>query len=197
MKHGDFDAAWAKAAVKVDQTYTMTPQNHNPMEPHATIALWRGDDQVTLYDTTQGGFIVRDKIATLFGLPKENVRVISHFLGGGFGGKGAPWSHVALCAMAAKVARRPVKLVLARQQMFHFVGHRARRRSRGSAPTEPRSFRRARTISGRARTRSWRRSRPTRSACRSTRFVSSSVTRCFQTLPSPPPHRPRPASARR
>ena len=125
-RHGDFEAAFAKAAVKVDQTYTMAPENHNPMETHATIAVWQGDDRLTLYDTTQGGFIVRDKMATLFGLPKENVRVISHFLGGGFGCKGSPWSHVPLCAMAAKVTRRAVKLALTRQQMFHFVGHRPR-----------------------------------------------------------------------
>ncbi|MDF2692239.1 MAG: aldehyde oxidase and xanthine dehydrogenase, molybdopterin binding, partial [Labilithrix sp.] len=125
-RHGDFDAAFAKAVVKVDQTYTMAPQNHNPMEPHATIAVWHGDDKVTLYDSTQGGFIVREKIARLFGIPIANVRVISHFLGGGFGGKGSPWSHVPLCVMAAKVVKRPVKLVITRQQMFQFVGHRPR-----------------------------------------------------------------------
>jgi xanthine dehydrogenase YagR molybdenum-binding subunit len=125
-KRGDFDAAFAKAAVKIDQTYTMAPENHNPMEMHATIAVWQGDNKLTLYDATQGGFVVQGKMAAIFGLPKENVRVISHFLGGGFGCKGSPWSHVPLCAMAAKVTRRAVKLVLARQQMFHFVGHRPR-----------------------------------------------------------------------
>jgi xanthine dehydrogenase YagR molybdenum-binding subunit len=123
-KQGDVEASFAKAPVKIEQTYTMAPQNHNPMEPHATIAVWHGDDKLTLYDSTQGGFIVRDKIARLFGLPVTNVRVISHFLGGGFGGKGSPWSHVPLCALAAKVTKRPVKLVITRQQMFHFVGHR-------------------------------------------------------------------------
>jgi xanthine dehydrogenase YagR molybdenum-binding subunit len=136
-KHGDFDAAYAKASVKIDQTYTMAPQNHNPMEPHATIAVWHGDDRLTLYDATQGGFIVRDKIASLFGLPKENVRVISHFLGGGFGCKGSPWSHVPLCAMAAKVTRRPVKLVITRHQMFHFVGHRPRMIQRVTLGAKP------------------------------------------------------------
>jgi xanthine dehydrogenase YagR molybdenum-binding subunit len=125
-KHGDFEAAFAKAPVKVDQTYTMAPEVHNPMEMHATIAVWQGDDKLTLYDATQGGFVVQGKIAALFGLRKENVRVISQFLGGGFGCKGSPWSHVPLAAMAAKVTRRAVKLVLARQQMFHFVGHRPR-----------------------------------------------------------------------
>jgi xanthine dehydrogenase YagR molybdenum-binding subunit len=125
-RHGDFAAAFAAAPVKVDQTYVMGAESHNPMEMHSTTAVWQGDDRVTLYDSTQGGFIVRDKIATLFGLPKENVRVISQFLGGGFGCKGSPWSHVPLCVMAAKVTGRAVKLVLTRQQMFHFVGHRPR-----------------------------------------------------------------------
>ena len=123
-KKGDFDGAFAKAAVKVEQTYTMAAENHNPMEMHATVAVWQGDDKVTLYDTTQGGYGVQKKIAALFDLKPENVRVISHYLGGGFGCKGSPWSHVPLAAMAARVVRRPVKLMLTRQQMFHFVGHR-------------------------------------------------------------------------
>jgi xanthine dehydrogenase YagR molybdenum-binding subunit len=123
---GDFAAAFERAVVKVDQMYVMAPETHNPMEMHATIAVWQGADKLTLYDSTQGGFIVRNKVAKLFGLPRENVRVISKFMGGGFGGKGAAWSHVPLCAMAAKVTGRAVKLVLTRQQMFHFVGHRPR-----------------------------------------------------------------------
>lgn len=124
--HGNAEAAYERAPVKVDATYGMMPQAHNPMELHATIAAWQGEAAVTLYDTTQGGFVVRDRIASLFGLQKERVRVISHFLGGGFGSKGSPWSHVPLAAMAAMVVKRPVKLVLTRSQMFHFVGHRPR-----------------------------------------------------------------------
>src|SRR5205814_5617979 len=123
--------------TKIDQTYTMAPETHNPMEMHSTIAVWQGDDKITLYDTTQGGFIVREKIAALFGLKKEDVRVISHFLGGGFGCKGSPWSHVPLAAMAAKVTKRPVRLVLARQQMFHFVGHRPRTIQRVALGADP------------------------------------------------------------
>ena len=125
-KKGDFDAAFAKAHAKVDQTYVMPQETHNPMEMHATVCVWQGDDKVTLYDATQGGFVVQGKIAALFGLDKQNVRVISHYLGGGFGCKGSPWSHVPLAVMAARVVKRPVKLVLTRQQMFAFVGHRPR-----------------------------------------------------------------------
>jgi len=123
-KRGDPDTALGTAKAKIDATYTTPPENHNPMEPHATIAVWRGDDRLTLYDATQGIFGVRKRIATIFDLPPENVRVINHFVGGGFGCKGSAWSHVPLAALAARVVGRPVKLVVTRPQMFSLVGHR-------------------------------------------------------------------------
>jgi xanthine dehydrogenase YagR molybdenum-binding subunit len=123
---GDLDAGLAAAHVKLTQTYTTPVENHNPMEPHATIAVWHSDTKLTLYDATQGIFGVRNKIAKVFGLDPRDVRVIDHYVGGGFGCKGTPWSHVALAALAAKAVGRPVKLVLARQQMFALVGHRPR-----------------------------------------------------------------------
>src|SRR6185503_11564363 len=100
---------------------------HNPMEPHATIAVWQGDTRLTLYDATQGIFGVRNKIAKTFGLDPNRVRVIDRHVGGGFGCKGTPWSHVALAALAARAVGRPVKLVLTRPQMFSLVGHRPRK----------------------------------------------------------------------
>jgi len=121
---GDVDAALAGAPVKIEATYTTPVQNHNPMEPHATIAVWQGSDALTLYDASQGIFGVKKKIASVFALDPARVRVINHYVGGGFGCKGATWSHVALAAMAAKVVGRAVKLVVTRQQMFGFVGHR-------------------------------------------------------------------------
>ncbi|HWL88295.1 MAG TPA: xanthine dehydrogenase family protein molybdopterin-binding subunit, partial [Polyangiaceae bacterium] len=121
---GNLDAGLAAAKTRVEQTYTTPVDHHNPMEPHATIAIWRGDDFVTVYDSTQGIFSVRRKLSTLFGIPKENIRVVSHYVGGGFGCKGTAWSHVALAAMGAKVTARGVKLVVTRQQMFSLVGHR-------------------------------------------------------------------------
>lgn len=121
---GDLESGLKQAKVRVDETYTTPVQNHNPMEPHALTVVWQGDEHVTLYDTSQGIFGVRKKIAALFGIPAENVRVISHFVGGGFGCKGTPWSHVGLCALAARVVKRPVKLALTRQQIFSLVGHR-------------------------------------------------------------------------
>jgi len=123
-KRGDFEAGSKAAAVRIDQTYTTPVQNHNPMEPHALTVVWQGDDHLTLYDTSQGIFGVKKKIAALFGIPPENVRVISRYVGGGFGCKGSPWSHVGLAALAARTLKRPVKLSLTRQQMFSLVGHR-------------------------------------------------------------------------
>jgi xanthine dehydrogenase YagR molybdenum-binding subunit len=96
------------------------------MELHGTIAVWQGADHLTLYDATQGVYEVRHRMADLFELPQDNVRVISRYLGGGFGSKGSPWSHVALAALAARVVGRAVKLVVTRPQMFSLVGHRPR-----------------------------------------------------------------------
>jgi xanthine dehydrogenase YagR molybdenum-binding subunit len=112
------------ADVTVDAVYTTPIETHNPMELHATIAVWQGDERLTLYDSTQGVFECRRKVAEMFGLPKENVRVISRFVGGGFGSKGSSWSHVTLAAMAAKVTGRAVKVMVTRPQMFSLVGHR-------------------------------------------------------------------------
>ncbi|HTV17695.1 MAG TPA: xanthine dehydrogenase family protein molybdopterin-binding subunit [Polyangiaceae bacterium] len=125
-ERGDVERGLRAASARVDVTYTTPSQHHNPMEPHASIAVWQGNERLTVYDATQGIFGVRKKVATVFGLPPENVRVISHYVGGGFGCKGSPWSHIALCALAARATGRPVKLVLTRQQMFSLVGNRPR-----------------------------------------------------------------------
>ena len=125
---GDIDAGLAQGEVHVEQTYTTPFQVHNPMEPHATIAVWEGTDKLTIYDSTQGIFGDRKRVAGLLGLQPENVRVVSLYLGGGFGSKGPTWSHVVLCAMAARHVSRPVKLVLARRQMFGAIGCRSETR---------------------------------------------------------------------
>src|ERR1700693_2125690 len=125
---GDVAAGLSEANSKIEQTYTTPFHTHNPMEPHATIAAWDGNDKLTLYDATQGIFGDRKRVADLLGLQPENVRVISLYLGGGFGSKGPTWSHVVLCAMAAKQVQRPVKLVLARRQMFEPIGFRSETR---------------------------------------------------------------------
>ena len=120
---GDLDAALARGTVTVDNTYITPLQNHNPMEPHATVAWWEGD-KLSVYDSTQ--YITGDRmtLASTFSLPPENVHVMNPYVGGGFGCKGSTWSHVILCAMAAKIVQKPVQLALARPQMFGPVGGR-------------------------------------------------------------------------
>jgi xanthine dehydrogenase YagR molybdenum-binding subunit len=123
IKRGDADAAFASSVVKLDQTYRTPIYHHNPMEPHATTATW-DSDKLTVHNASQGVDGDRRVLSSTFGIPSENVRVISSYIGGGFGCKGTPWSHVVLASMAARVTRRPVKLVLTRPQMFSSVGHR-------------------------------------------------------------------------
>jgi xanthine dehydrogenase YagR molybdenum-binding subunit len=120
---GDPDTAWNAAKIRTDEVYTTPIENHNPMEPHATIAVWEGD-HLTVYDATQGIFGVQSTLARIFHIPNENVRCVSYFVGGGFGCKGSVWSHVPIAAMAAKQVGRPVKLVLEREQMYGMVGYR-------------------------------------------------------------------------
>ena len=122
---GDIKNSLAQSTVLVDETYTTPIQNHNPMEPHATVAWWEGD-KVSLYDSTQYISGCRQTIAKTFDLPLDSVRVQCPFTGGGFGSKGSTWSHVALAVMAARVVKKPVKLVLERDQMFGPVGARPR-----------------------------------------------------------------------
>jgi xanthine dehydrogenase YagR molybdenum-binding subunit len=126
---GDPEAAFASAPVKLDETYVTPPETHNPLELHSTTAMWDGQ-MLTLYDSTQGVVNLRGVLAQMFGLNKENVRVIAKFLGSGFGGKLYPWTHVPLAAAAARQLGKPVKLVVSRRMMFQTVGHRARTQQR-------------------------------------------------------------------
>lgn len=125
---GDVQAGMASAAIRTEHVYSTPFEVHNPMEPHATIAVWDKPDHLTLYDATQGVFSDRERVASLFGLQPENIRVISPYLGGGFGSKGPVWSHVILAAMAAKQMNRPIKLDVSRPQMFGMLGFRSQTR---------------------------------------------------------------------
>ena len=122
---GDADRAIAGAAVKIEQTYTMSDRHHNPMEPHVTLAVWDGDDSLTLYNSTQMVGGTRKLVSLVLGIPEEKVNVVCEFLGGGFGGKSWSWPHTLLAALAAKVVNRPVRLQLSRAQMYSMVGHQA------------------------------------------------------------------------
>src|SRR5882724_640527 len=128
-QRGDAEAAFATAPVKIDQTYVTPAETHNPIELHATTAIWDGST-LTLYEASQGVFNLQGVLAQMFGLPKENVRVITRFVGSGFGSKLFPWTQCPLAAAAARQLGKPVKLVVSRKMMFQTVGHRPRTQQR-------------------------------------------------------------------
>ncbi len=121
---GDVEKALQTAEFKVDETYVTPIEHHQPMAPHATIAVWETNDKLTLYNESQVVNGVQNALATVFGLKPENVRVITPHVGGGFGSKGGAWGHVVIAAMAAKFVKRPIKLALTRQMMVNSVGLR-------------------------------------------------------------------------
>ena len=134
-QRGDVEAAFASAPVKLDQTYVTPAETHNPIELHATTAIWNAAEDaprstLTLYEASQGVVNLQGILAQMFGLPREHVRVITKFLGSGFGGKLWPWTHCPLAAAAARQLGKPVKLVLSRKMMFQTVGHRPRTQQR-------------------------------------------------------------------
>jgi xanthine dehydrogenase YagR molybdenum-binding subunit len=136
-ERGDPDKAFTSAPVKLDQTYVTPAETHNPIELQGTTAMWDGS-MLTIYEESQGIFNLQGVLSQMFGLPRENVRVITRFVGSGFGSKLWPWTHCALAVAAARQLRKPVKLVLSRKMMFQSVGHRPRtqQRVRVGATTE-------------------------------------------------------------
>ena len=126
---GDSEAAFASAPVKVDAVYSTPVETHNPMEMHATTAVWDGK-RYTLYETSQGVVNHHTVMAQVLGVPNENLEVISRFIGSGFGGKLFPWPHCAMTAAASRQLNLPVKLMVSRKMMFSNVGHRPRTEQR-------------------------------------------------------------------
>jgi xanthine dehydrogenase YagR molybdenum-binding subunit len=120
---GDADSAFSAAPIKIDQIYRTPYEHHNPMEAHGLVAAWNGE-HLTLHDSSQNIFAVQRTLAQLFGIPKENIRVMSPLAGGAFGGKGSMWPHVVIGVLAAREVKRPVKLVVTRKQLFFGNGHR-------------------------------------------------------------------------
>ena len=123
VSRGDAEGAFTGAAVKIEAVYETPVEHHNPMEPHATIAVWRGD-RLAVYTATQGISGAQETLASAFGLPRENVTVICPYVGGGFGCKGNTWPPALIAALAARHVQRPVKLVVTRPQMFTSNGFR-------------------------------------------------------------------------
>ncbi|XVV11273.1 xanthine dehydrogenase family protein molybdopterin-binding subunit [Actinoplanes sp. CA-131856] len=111
----------AEAPVEVDVTYTTPALHNNPMEPHATTAVWSGDELI-LYDSNQHPAGIAATVGALFGI--SEVHVVTEHVGGGFGSKGTARPNAVLAAMAARVTGHPVKLALPRQALFSMVGHR-------------------------------------------------------------------------
>jgi xanthine dehydrogenase YagR molybdenum-binding subunit len=120
---GTADTAFDSAPVKIDETYVLSVETHNPMELHATTAKWEGD-KVILYESSQGVVNHQHVLSEMLGIPVDQVQVLSPFCGSGFGGKLFPWPHSLLAAMAAKRVNRPVKVQVPRALMFTTVGHR-------------------------------------------------------------------------
>jgi xanthine dehydrogenase YagR molybdenum-binding subunit len=133
---GNAEKGIADGTVHVEQTYTTADRHHNQMEPHATTAIWSEDDTLTLYETTQHMFGARELISIVLGIPLEKINVVSHFVGGCFGGKAYVWPHTLLTALAAKAvgtARAPA--AHPRPDVFDgrsSVGHGADDRNRRS-----------------------------------------------------------------
>jgi len=120
---GDFAGAFAAAPVQLDATYTTPDQAHAMMEPHASIAAWEGD-KLTIWTSNQMIAWGVGDVATTLGVPKENVRLVSPYIGGGFGGKLFVRTDAVLAALGARAVGRPVKVNLTRPQMFNNTTHR-------------------------------------------------------------------------
>lgn len=121
---GDFSGAFATAPVQLDVTYTTPLQSHAMMEPHASLAIWEGD-RLTLHTANQMLSQGQAAVARTLKMPVENVRLVSHFIGGGFGGKLWVNADAILAAIAARKLNRPVKTALTRQQIFQTTTHRS------------------------------------------------------------------------
>ena len=120
---GDAETAYEQAPVKIDATYDVPAEMPNPMELHATIAVWdRG--RITLYETSQGVVNHHNVAAQVLDMPLESIEVISPFVGSGFGSKLFPWPHSWLAALGSRETGRPVKVVVPRSLMFTTTGHR-------------------------------------------------------------------------
>src|ERR1700731_4271987 len=120
---GDFEAAFTTAPVKIEAIYTTPYQNQCPMEPHATMAMWEGQ-KLTVHTSAQLTTSPQEGLARTFNIAKENVRVITRYVGGGFGSKLPFYVDATLAAIGARMVRRPVKVAMTRPQLFHMTTHR-------------------------------------------------------------------------
>ncbi len=120
---GNFEAAFAAAPVKIEAVYTTPYQNQAPMEPHATMAVWEGQ-MLTVHTSAQLTTSPQEGLARTFNIAKENVRIITRYVGGGFGSKLPFYVDATLAVIGARIVRRPVKVTMTRPQLFHMTTHR-------------------------------------------------------------------------
>ena len=137
-QRGNADAAFAAApeSLTLDVTYTTPIETHNPIELHSSVAVYDGTN-FTLYETSQAIVNHKAVLVQMLGVPAENVRIITEYLGSGFGGKLWPWTHSLLAAAASRNLQRPIKLVVTRQMMFQNVGHRSNTQQRMRVSASP------------------------------------------------------------
>jgi xanthine dehydrogenase YagR molybdenum-binding subunit len=121
---GDPVEAFERAAVRIEAEYRMPVEHHNPMETFATTAVWEGEEQITIFDKTQGVPNSRNYVADVLEMPRAKVRVLSPFVGGAFGSGLRPQYQLPLAALAARALKRSVRVNLTRQQMFT-LGYRS------------------------------------------------------------------------
>ncbi len=129
----DADAELKASPVVVDNQYPLMGNHHNPIEPHAAIAIWSSKDDkpfLTVYETSQSVAIARLSYAKVFNLNPKQVRVVCKYIGGAFGSKGLMWPHALLACFCAKLTGQPVKVVVSREQMYGGTGHRTPIRQR-------------------------------------------------------------------
>jgi xanthine dehydrogenase YagR molybdenum-binding subunit len=129
LKAGDFDAAYAAAAVKIDQKYSTPTQHHNPIELFSTTAWWQGD-QLTVHEPSQNVTGWKTELARQLKIDPANVRIVSPYIGGAFGSKGPMTARTAIVAVAARRVGRPVRCVVSRMQAYDTMTYRAETRHR-------------------------------------------------------------------
>ncbi|TPM11387.1 xanthine dehydrogenase family protein molybdopterin-binding subunit [Mesorhizobium sp. B2-3-11] len=129
VKAGDFDAAYASAAVKIDQKYSTPTQHHNPIELFSTTAMWQGD-KLTVHEPSQNVTGWKIELARQLKVDPANVRIVSPYVGGAFGSKGPMTARTAIVAVAARRVGRPVRCVVSRMQAFNTQTYRAETRHR-------------------------------------------------------------------
>lgn len=120
---GDIERGFNEADLVVEDDFSTQVQGHACMETHGSVAYWEGD-YLTVWDSTQGVSAVREGIARALNMPISKVRVITEFMGGGFGSKNSAGKYAVIAALLSKMTGRPVKVMLDRKEEFYAAGHR-------------------------------------------------------------------------